>query len=158
MITLQFVLGEGISAKAISWFSAGHFSHVDVIVPQGLLGARPDSIGGAPPGVWIRPQYYDTWSKVVLMEIAATKEQEEDFIDFLHDQLAKPYDMTAIWAFVINRDWREVDSWFCSELISAALEHAGICSRMYDGVNKITPVSLAVVASAMGALIRTVEG
>jgi hypothetical protein len=51
MIRLQFVLGTGLSSQAIAWFSAGHFSHVDAVLPDNrLLGARSDVVGGKPPG------------------------------------------------------------------------------------------------------------
>jgi hypothetical protein len=46
MITLQFVRGEDLGAKLITWFGHGaNFSHVDVVWPDGkLLGARSDRV------------------------------------------------------------------------------------------------------------------
>ncbi len=41
---------------------------------------------------------------------------------FAHAQVGKPYDYTAIAGFLARRDWREDDSWFCSELQAAAFE------------------------------------
>src|SRR5271170_1819481 len=133
MIRLQFVLGRGISSQAIAWFSAGHFSHVDAILKDGtLLGARSDQIGSIPPGVQIREPFYEPWKERCVMSIPATAQKQTAFTEFLYDQLGKPYDSTAIWGFASGRDWRADDSWFCSELMTAALEAAGICPALYS--------------------------
>jgi uncharacterized protein YycO len=154
MIRLQFVRGMGISSSAISWFSAGHFSHVDAILPNGsLLGSRSDQIGLIPPGVQIRPPYYEKWKERVVMVLPQSSGYDEAFIAFLHSQLGKPYDKTAIWGFVAGRDWREDDSWFCSELLSAALEISRACPVLYAPRNKVTPAALATVMSALGAIV-----
>ena len=150
MITLQFVSSSGWSSKLIGWAGAGHLSHVDAVCPDGgLLGARSDKMGAAAPGVQVRPQGYYRFSRRVLMQIPATQEQESRFWIFLNHQLAKPYDRMAILAFVFNRDWRETDSWICSELQAAALEAAGIVPRLYLDANKISPVALALAVSAI---------
>lgn len=152
MIRLQFVLGYGLSSQAIAWFSAGHFSHVDAILPDGrLLGARSDAIGGRPPGVQIRLPDYEKWKERVVMMLPSTPDQERSFLGFLDKQLGKPYDSTAIWGFATGRDWRNPDDWFCSELLTAALEIAGVCPTLYTPSNKVTPAALAMVMSALGA-------
>ena len=38
-------------------------------------------------------------------------------------QTGKPYDLTAIFGILVDRNWRAEDSWFCSELVAAAFEH-----------------------------------
>ena len=152
-ILLQFVCEKAISSQVIAWFSAGHFSHVDALLEDGtLLGARSDRVGGQPPGVQIRPPNYINFSRRVVMAIPATDAQNTNFHAFLRRQLGKPYDSEAIWAFLFNRDWRETDSWICSELQAAGLEHAAITPRLYLAANKITPVSLALAASAIGGV------
>lgn len=152
MITLQFVMGGGISSKAIAWFSSGVFSHVDCVLPNGtLLGARSDAVGGAPPGVQIRPPGYETWKLRYKMSLKVDPRKEDNFYTFLHKQIGKPYDKTAIWGFASGRDWRENDSWFCSELQSAGLEDAGVLPMLYSPTNKITPAALALVMSAVGS-------
>lgn len=153
MIRLQFVCEAALSSRAIAWFSAGHFSHVDALLPDGsLLGARDDAVGGRAPGVRIRPPDYVRWTRRVVMAVPASAVQTDMFYAFLHRQLGKPYDSAAIWAFAFNRNWREPDSWICSELQSAAGEHAGILPRLYLAANKITPVSCALAFSAVGGV------
>jgi uncharacterized protein YycO len=150
MISLRFVCGAGLSSRAIAWFSAGHLSHVDAVLPNGdLLGARYDNVGGG-TGVRARPPGYEKVARVLVMQIPATPQQESDWLTFLRAQNGKPYDSLAIWAFVINRSWRATDSWICSELQAAALEACGIVHPgFYLQSNKITPVALALAVSAI---------
>lgn len=163
-IHLQFVLEDCLSSKVISWFSAGHFSHVDCIIyyPEivliGLVGARSDRIRTAsqsyPPGVHLRPFNYAKWIHRAVMEVPCTEEQKSRYHQFLYDQLGKPYDFSAIWGFLFNRDWRAPDSWICSELQCAAGEASGILPPLFLPANKITPVACAVAFSAVGGKIN----
>jgi uncharacterized protein YycO len=151
MIRLQFVRQAALSSDIIAWFSQGHFSHVDAILPdETLLGARNDSVGGQPPGVRIRPPDYTPFSLRVVMAVPCSESQAERYYSFLHSQVGKPYDTEAIWAFAFGRDWREQDSWICSELQTAAGEACGAFPSLYLAANKITPVSCALAFSAIG--------
>lgn len=154
-IRLQFVCESALSSQAIAWFSAGHFSHVDAILPGpngNLLGARSDSVGSVRPGVQVRPPNYAKLSRRVVMTIPADDARTAAFYRFLAGQVGRPYDSEAIWAFIFNRDWRENDSWICSELQCAAGEAAGILPALYLAANKITPVSCALAYSAVGGI------
>lgn len=153
MIRLQFVLGTGISSQVIAWFSAGVFSHVDAVLADGrLLGARSDKADGI-AGVAIRKPFYEHWKRRVVMSLVVAPAIEAAFNAFLTDQLGKPYDRTAIWGFVAGRDWRESDSWFCSELMTAALEVVGVFPLLYTPRNKVTPAALATLMSDHRAVI-----
>ena len=150
-IRLQFSGCRDIASRAIMWFTHGQFSHVDVVLPSGeLLGARNDSVGGKPPGVQVRPRGYTQFSKRVIMELTPTLAQEKSFYDFLMRQVGKPYDHAAIWGFLVNRDWRERDSWICSELIAATLEESSIIARLYALASTVDPVDLSLIFSAIG--------
>lgn len=149
MITLQFVAGEGIGSKAIEIFERGWCSHVDAVLADGtLLGARSDAVGGKPPGVQIRPPAYETWARVQRVDLWCTPAQQTDWLNFLEAQIGKPYDSTAIVAFAVQRDWREIDSWFCSELQAAALESCGwLPGPLANPSNEITPRDLLLIVS-----------
>lgn len=152
MLILQFSLQNALSSRTIAWFSAGHFSHVDAVTPSGgLLGARAEPVDGIPAGVFTRPWNYANFQRRVFLAVPSTPIQSYRFWTFLAGQIGKPYDRQAIWGFIIGRDWRETDSWICSELIAKALEYAGVIGNLYVPANKITPVSLAVAVSAAGA-------
>lgn len=154
MITLQFSAQNDLSSLIIELGGAGPFSHVDLIEADGrLYGARSDVVGGAPAGVQSRPPDYEKFARRVRMSFSTTTAEEKTFWDFAYAQRGKPYDTTAIIAFLANRDWREPDAYFCSELAAACLETAGICPPLYSPINKIEPVTLAIVCSALGAVV-----
>lgn len=148
-VRLQFVQGRALSSSAISWFSSGHFSHVDIVLEDGrLLGARSDAAGGV-KGVAIRKAGYEKWNKVVMFSVPCTLAQRTNVHDFAVKQVGKPYDHLAILGFMLNRAWRDTDSWYCSELAMATLEQAGILGPLYLAANKITPVAAALAISAV---------
>lgn len=143
MITAQFVRGKDFASKAIAIFERGTVtpSHVDVVWPDGrLFGARSDVLGGAPPGVQFRTPDYEPWAWKVKVSLSCTSEQESLFYAFLMYQQGKPYDKTAIAAFVFGRDWRSPEHWFCSELYLAALEACKWFPKpLSDKVELLTP-------------------
>jgi hypothetical protein len=148
-ITLQFVGADGLSSEAIEWFSHGAFSHVDsVLDDETLLGARADVIGGIPAGVQIRPPGYETFKRVLRVELVAPADIVATYYEFVRSQLGKPYDKESILAFVTGRDWREPDSWFCSELVARALEVSGyFLFPLASPANKVTPSELVQILS-----------
>lgn len=152
-LRLRPVLGEDLASSAIALFSAGYYSHVDVITEKGeLLGAREDSIGGKSPGVQVRPFGYEKVKRADVYELTTAREQDAQFWAFAYKQLGKPYDKPGIWGFVFGRDWHEPGSWFCSELIAAACEAAGIVHTLVFPPNKVTPAELIEVWTALGAV------
>lgn len=155
-VRLQFVATPGIGSSLIRWFGHGTgVTHVDAVLSglslkpgkPDLLGARYDNVGGG-KGVLIRPADYEQWTKKIEVAIPCTAAQEATFYATLKSQLGKPYDWTAIAAFFVNRDWRETDSWFCSELQAWALEQAGIFQHLVLPSNKIDPGDLLLLCSA----------
>lgn len=153
MITAQFVQSDDIASKAIEIFERGWPSHVDIVWPDGrLLGARSDTItvGGEtiPPGVQFRPQNYEIWTRAERIDIDANDLVLTKFYNFLEAQVGKPYDKTAIAAFPFQRDWRELDSWFCSELFVAALEASTFFPQsLSNAANEITPRDALLLVS-----------
>lgn len=156
-LRFQFSRQDDFTSDLIALGGAGDFSHVDIVLDDGtLLGARSDSVGGAPPGVQIRTPRYARWSHQVLIDMPCTPEQKAAALDFAYQQLGKPYDLLAIAAFVVGRDWRSDDSWFCSELAARVGEVAGVFAQMYSPANKIAPVPLSLVCSALPGRVITV--
>jgi len=153
-VELQFVRAPGLSSWAIGYFGGMRYSHVDCRLPDGtLFGARDDwqygATGAIPPGVQRRPPDYTRWLLITRMQVRATIAQERAFYEFLFAQEGKEYDEPAIWGFAEGRDWREADSWFCSELLAAAEEIAKILPILCTPTNKVIPGTLATVNSAL---------
>jgi hypothetical protein len=152
VITLQFSAQNDLGSLIIELGGAGPFSHVDLLEANGrLYGSRSDVLAGVPAGVQSRPVDYQSFARKVRFNFSTTPAQEKTFWDFAYAQRGKPYDGEAILGFVVNRDWRESGAWFCSELAAACLETAGVCPPLYSPVNKVEPVTLAIVCSALKA-------
>jgi uncharacterized protein YycO len=119
--------------------------HAEAVMPDGtLLGAHFSG------GVQIRPKGYDAAivKREEIVSLPCSDAVEQSFLDFLKSQIGKPYDFEAIAALVIERNWRSPESWFCSELQTAALERAGYLLPLAADVAKITPRDLLILLSA----------
>lgn len=150
-VRFQFVRSDDCISDAIAWFSAGKFSHVDIVLDDGtLLGARSSG------GVLIRAADYGKWSRRVAIDVPCTALQKQAVTDYARDQLGKPYDRLAIVGFLLGKSWRDTDAWFCSELAAAAGERGGLWPPLYSPANRITPAAFALMCSAIAGRVITV--
>jgi hypothetical protein len=154
-IVLQFVTEDALTSALIRWFSAGDFSHVDAVLPDGsLLGSRFEAMTvngqSIPGGVQIRPPGYAKFKRVLKVSIPVESEKVDIFYNWWKSQIGKPYDMTAIIGFFIGRNWRKANSWYCSEGIARGMEIAKVFSyELYTATNKLTPAALLLAISAI---------
>lgn len=148
MIQIRFCTGKDIVSDLIrlgerdnSWAT-----HAEAVLSDGmLLGAHYEG------GVMIRPAGYDkaTTTQEMIVIVPANPEMTDKFYAFCETQVGKPYDATAIAGLALDRDWRTPDSWFCSELMAAALEDCGFINHLISGDNHISPADLLLILSAM---------
>jgi hypothetical protein len=151
MIRLRFVTGNSWVSNAIrAGERDGWCTHVEAVMPDGtLLGAH--LVGG----VQARLVGYDKaeMTRELFVELHAADatiyapDIENVFYIFLRTQLGKPYDTEAVLGLGVGRNWRNADSWFCSELIAAALETCGYLPRLSAADNHISPRDLLLVLS-----------
>ncbi len=145
-ITLRFSEGKGFGSELIEWYGHGPFSHVDIVEPDGrLTGARLDG------GVQTRDADYLKGQEngFKFVNLPCEPAISDEFYRFIHAQIGKPYDKTAIIGFAAGRNWREDDSWFCSELAAAGLEQCGYFKwRLFSPANKVDPNGLIAICSA----------
>lgn len=133
-IKLRFISEHSIGSAAIRFWTWSKYSHVDIVLPEGYLGARKD-------GVKIRPFDYCKPSRVDMGIIECSDEVANKVIEFAKAQIGKPYDFEAITGIVFHRDWAEDDSWICSELVAAAFQNAD--DNLIDNkANRVTPQML----------------
>jgi hypothetical protein len=129
-----FWLGwENRASWVIRLFSHSPFSHVDIRLPDGtLLGASdqgPNSpyVKGNPCGVAIRPSDYQKFG--IRRQMVIQTDKANAIIGFCTDQLGKPFDKGMAHNFLSPsvpgvRDWRNPESWACSEMTTCATEES----------------------------------
>jgi hypothetical protein len=158
-LTLEFSTALKGSGK-IRLLTRSQFSHVDVDVGYGLLGASdsPSAIclKGNPRGVAIRPYAYQQFGRrhqaVIKTPLAPIILQK------LESQLGKPFDQQAMYAifapWLRARVWYDPSSWYCAELVLWALdgEHGPDKARFFPYElaverNIVTPEDLVLVTN-----------
>ena len=155
-ITLQFCAFKSPFGAIIPWFTQGPVGHVDAVADDGSLWGAQHKGGldgsGSPSGVQIRsPDYGATCGMInrVRFTIPVSDAQHECFWGFQQDQLGKPYDDTAIAAFVAGRNWHQLNAWICSELQAEATNVAKLFPcHFWQPSNCVTPNALAFAYSA----------
>lgn len=114
-----------------SWSSHAEFIDTD---RQVTLGSR--SVGG----VKFRPCSRDHYTRVEQFTAKGILQAYE----WARTQIGKPYDFSAIAGIALDRDWRNEDRFFCSELIALAFEKVGslLSTRPSAAVYRVTPRDL----------------
>jgi hypothetical protein len=153
--------GKGVASWSIGWFGGGGYSHIDVFTPAGMLrGARSDVHKGIPAGYEDRPFDYDDGNLLyyTIVTLAVTPAQEAMYWEFSNAQLHKPYDKRGIAGFAFGkRNWRDPDSWYCSEEVQANCEYATIFRRVPDDLWRIDPGDNAFEFVQCGASFLTTD-
>jgi hypothetical protein len=125
-IVLRFSARDTVGSGLIQWRTGCWASHVEIELSDGkCLGSR------YPRGVDIYEPFPD-YARLERYEY----EGSEAVLNFMLSQRGKPYDRSAIFGFVVNRDWQEDDSWYCAEVIERANALAGcaLVSSVYANV------------------------
>ena len=152
MITIRFVQHPGPFTWACEFAQYGFWAtHCEAVLPDGTRLSSWFHQGG----VCILPSDYDSgaFNRQQFVRIKSTEAQESAFYAFLHAQVGKPYDWRAIISFyskMRGRDWQSRDSWFCSEIVAAALAGCGILPQcMAVQFSKVTPRDLMLLSSTL---------
>jgi uncharacterized protein YycO len=111
--------GRGIISWSIRWFTRSQYSHAAIQVQSG-------QIFEAWQGAGVRVTTLRSWKDVDVFEVDVTLEQRQKIHEFLEGELGCGYDYWGIWGFVSRQPRRSNKKWFCSELVAAAFEEAGI--------------------------------
>lgn len=112
-----FSASDGLSASATRSFEGGQYNHTGFILPDG----RVIEVTGE-YGVHFKPSIDSVVSRSTKLKIYEISLPNEKLaVEFLFNQIGKPYDRTAIWGFILRRDWQEDDSWTCAELLGMFL-------------------------------------
>lgn len=145
-LTLQFSSSTALTSKIIRMLTHSRFSHVDIVLPEGLLGASGPgkySTYDDPGGVVIRP--LNPWPYEIKRTVTIQTRHADAIIAAWRSQIGKPFDDAAIHAFLsvtalTTRNWDALDKWFCSEGIIWACREGGLFDyNLAVPMNKIDP-------------------
>ena len=113
---------KGLVSSLIRWQTRGEVSHAGLLLPDGRC---LESMQG--DGVRIRELTPADWQTVEAFRVSRmTAGQWERAIQFANGELGCGYDYWAVVRFVSRRRMPKNDKWFCSELVFAALQAAGV--------------------------------
>jgi hypothetical protein len=165
-VVIQFSTSTAWQSGIIRKICHSPFSHVDVVMDGGCLGASDQGkdspvLAGNPQGVAVRPHEYQEFGIRRRAVIRIPTADKQRFESLLRAELGKPFDGEALHAFLstrtsIGRDWRDADKWFCSELVTWALEEAGFFN--YDlavSKDRVSPADLLLILNPAMANLDT---
>ncbi len=142
-LIIQYSTSFAWASWVIRAMCHSRFSHVDIVIPgEGLLGVSgSDKKLKDPGGVVIRP--FEAWEYKDKETITLRTNTADDVIRIAKTQLDKPFDNSALYRFLgppYPRNWRELDRWFCSELVIWALEEAVFFPyQLVQNKDRVTP-------------------
>lgn len=120
--------GSSLVSRLIRWHSREQWNHAAILFDDlTLYEARAGS--GVIRRRWRQNGYPDTGYTVLVPLAMPTEEQVGRMRWFLNDQIGKGYDYRQVARFVTRIPGvsnSSLDSWFCSELVVAALRVGGI--------------------------------
>ena len=134
-IKLRFMRGSGLSSSTIAFWEWRHWAHVDLLVKEGLLGARE-------MGVTIRPFDYAKGDFAIGI-VECTQEQADTWEGFCRRQIGCGYDWFAILAFPLHIDLSKKGTWICSSLQAGAGVYSHAMPFSVERLNRVTPGEIA---------------
>jgi hypothetical protein len=159
-LNIQFSTSTAFTSGVIRRLTHSQFSHVDFLLPDGLLG-----VSGVDPsisdlgGVLIRP--FGCWpylTKPKVARINCSDETADKVIAAAKTQLGKPFDNSAMWGMLNDqaeekikgtaRNWRDPSQWFCSELVAWAMETGGLFPyKLAVMKSRVSPADVLLLAN-----------
>lgn len=122
--------GRGVISRLIGWQTRSAYTHASLIFDTVWVGKYEVIEAREFKGV-ITSQGPLAWlpTNVEVFRVEGlTREQESAARAFARAQIGKPYDYTMVARFVSRRQEARKSSgkWFCSELVFAAVQKAGV--------------------------------
>ena len=110
MLRIKLSSSKNPFSLGVRAFTRSNFSHVDLDLDNGFyVGSQPGI------GVVIHKEKCP-FEQFFELDIPSDK-----VLEYAMSQVGKPYDYSGIYGFLFNRNWQHDDSWFCSELVAAAI-------------------------------------
>lgn len=124
---------NSISSYLIRLVTLSKYSHMAVLLEDGnvidttlVSGVRIQSL----------EKFSEHYVDRTIREVSLPDEKAA--VDFLYYQIGKSYDWTALIGIAFRNKWTDDDSWFCSELVEAAIKAGGL-DRFVEKLSRIIP-------------------
>lgn len=129
--------GRGLISTAIRWQTRSVYSHAALLRPDGRIIESWQGAG-------VRLKRLEDWRDVDVFDVPSmSPEQWRVALDYAALYLGSGYDYKAVLRFVSRRPAADDDRWFCSELVFAALQEAGVNLLERVGASQVSPGMLA---------------
>lgn len=139
--------GRGMMSAAIRWQTRSPYSHAALLLADGR------HIIEAWQGAGVRMKLMEDWRGVERFAVAGMDSSRwAEAIAFATAHVGAGYDYWAIVRFVSRARMPDNERWFCSELVFAALAHAGV--RLFE---RIEPWAVSPGLMSISPLLRRAE-
>lgn len=128
-LTICLHRGTSLIGRLIRWQTRSAYSHASIVTPDGWFIEAREGIGVRALSLLPnQPIPAAKGEQVDKFHIEATHAQVRAIVAFARAQTGKPYDYTMVARFVSRRAESRASAgkWFCSELVYAALQAAGL--------------------------------
>jgi uncharacterized protein YycO len=136
--------GTGVGSELILYFSRGGYSHAAVMLNDGSI-IESKEFHGVRRRASVTDQLTNNYT-IDIFDVTTTPEQDKIIENFLVSQLGKGYDYASVVGFVVyasKEGRRSYGKWFCSELVFAAFQKAGIDLLKRIDAWKVSPTILS---------------
>lgn len=112
--------GRGVISTLVRWQTRSIYSHAALLLPNGQILESWQGAG-------VRVRSLSDWSGVDCFRVQGmTGDQWGQALRFAYRQIGAGYDYISVARFVSRRNAPDNGRWFCSELVAAALQVAGV--------------------------------
>ncbi len=130
--------GRGAISALIRWQTRSPFSHAALLMPDGRIVESWQGAG-------VRVKALADWSDIDVFDVPSMSAgQWNDALRFATDFVGAGYDYRSVMRFVSRRGASEDGRWFCSELVFAALQAAGVDLLERIAASEVSPGLLSL--------------
>lgn len=132
--------GRGFISKLIKFQTRSKWTHAAILMPDGQIVESWQGAG-------VRVKRLKSYVGVTALGVPRASQQEwEMVIDYALDKVGAKYDYRSVAQFVTRRkeSRSSKDKWFCSELVFASFQHAGINLLKRVEAANVSPGDLAL--------------
>ena len=137
MIRILLYRGKSLVSRAIELQTRSPYSHAAAMLDDNTI-IEAWHLGGVShvDTIWTN---HTRETPIDIFRVEARPGQQAVFEAYLVGQVGKPYDFRSVFRFLSHTPARENGKWFCSELVTAALDYAGVSPLLRVKPSEVSP-------------------